>query len=48
MGTAKRRKRMTPMGNATVKHGTVTDRESKIFAGSRGGFYKKSPWLPEA
>jgi hypothetical protein len=39
---------MIPMGNTVVKHGTMTYRVEKIFAGSRGGFYKKSPWLPEA
>jgi hypothetical protein len=31
-----------------MKRGTMVDRESKVFAGSRGGFFKKSPWPPEA
>jgi len=35
---------MVPMGNTLRKCGTMVDRESKIFAGSRGGFFKKSPW----
>jgi hypothetical protein len=36
------------MGYNVKKQSTMTDRESKVFAGSRGGFYKKSPWPPEA
>jgi hypothetical protein len=39
---------MVPMGNTLRKRGTMVDRESKVFAGSRGGFFKKSPWPPEA
>jgi hypothetical protein len=26
----------------------ITKCISKVFAGSRGGFFKKSPWPPEA
>jgi hypothetical protein len=36
------------MGNTVVKHGTMFYLESKVFVGSRGGFFKKSPWPPEA
>jgi len=36
------------MGHDIEKQITMADRESKIFAGSRGGFYKKSPWSPKA
>jgi hypothetical protein len=44
--TEKIRKRMVSMGNTLMKRGTMTDRESKIFAGSRGGFYKKRSHEP--
>jgi hypothetical protein len=39
---------MIPMGLDVKKRGTMTVRKSKVFAGSRGGFFKKSPWPPEA
>jgi uncharacterized spore protein YtfJ len=44
----KRRITTTIMGQDVKKCGTMIVRISKIFAGSRGGFFKKSPWPPEA
>jgi hypothetical protein len=38
---------MIPMGNIIVRHGTMTDRESKVF-GSPGTFFQKGFWPPEA
>ena len=44
----KKRITMIIMGHDINKHSTMFDRVSKVFAGSRGGFFKKSPWPPEA
>ena len=35
------------MGNTLMKRGTMIDRESEIFAGPGGSFFKKSPLVAE-
>jgi hypothetical protein len=42
------KKRIVPMGNTLTKHSTMTDRELKVLWGSRGRFFKRAPWPPEA
>jgi hypothetical protein len=40
---------MIPMGQYVEKRGTMTDHESKAFAGGPGGQFsrKEPPWPPE-
>jgi len=43
----KRRRKMIPMGNTFMKHGTMVDRESKVLWGiPKGAVFQKSPLWP--